>query len=58
MGNTGHDHFNPDCSANEPEFLARHSNGTNYYRCKNCNYFGVLDYFSKPFDASELLQQH
>ncbi|MEX0657240.1 MAG: hypothetical protein WD154_06825 [Nitrosopumilaceae archaeon] len=52
-----HDHFRPNCPKNEPEMLATHSNGTVYYRCKNCNYFGTIESFTAPFHASEILQQ-
>lgn len=53
-----HDHFKQDCSNNEPEAIGTHSNGTVFYRCKNCNYFGTKDSFTKPFHASEILQQY
>jgi len=54
-----HDHFKQgDCPKNKPEILATHSNGTTFYRCKNCNYFGTIESFTKPFHTSEILQQH
>lgn len=53
---TKHDYFNPDCPKNEPNMLASHSNGTVYYTCKNCNFFGTIESFTKVFHASEILQ--
>ena len=53
-----HDYFKQDCSKNEPERIATHSSGTAFYRCKNCNYFGTIESFTKPFQTSEILQQH
>ncbi len=53
-----HDYFNPDCKKNEPDNMATHSNGTLYYRCKNCNYFGTIESFTKVFRTSEIAQQH
>jgi len=53
-----HDYFKKDCSGNKPEKIATHSNGTIFYRCKNCDYFGEIESFTKPFHASEILQQH
>ena len=53
-----HDYFKKDCSGNEPEKIATHSNGIIFYRCKNCNYFGKIESFTKPFRAFEILQQH
>jgi len=54
-----HDHFKQnDCPKNEPELLATHSNGTAFYRCKNCDYFGTIESFTKPFHTFEILQQH
>ena len=53
-----HDYFKQDCSGNEPETIAIHSDGTAFYRCKNCNYFGAIESFTKPFHASEIVQQH
>ena len=51
-----HDYFKQDCSKNEPEIIATHSSGTAFYRCKNCNYFGTIESFTKPFQTSEILQ--
>ncbi len=54
-----HDHFKQDdCTKNEPELLATHSDGTAFYKCKNCNYFGTIESFTKPFHIFEILQQH
>jgi len=53
-----HDYFKQDCSKNEPEAIATHSSGTAFYRCKNCNYFGTIESFTKPFHTYEILQQH
>lgn len=53
-----HDYFKQDCPKSEPETVATHSNGTVFYRCKNCNYFGTIESFTDPFHAYEILQQH
>ena len=37
-----HDFFNPQCLKNEPVKLARHSNGTIVYFCKNCSFIGTI----------------
>lgn len=58
MEKSKHDYFKQDCPKNEPEKIATHSNGTVFYRCKNCNYFGSIESFTEPFHASEILQQH
>ena len=52
-----HDYFKQDCSNNEPEAIAAHSSGTTFYRCKNCNYFGTIESFTKSFHTFEILQQ-
>ena len=51
-----HDYFNPDCPKNEPVMLATHSNGTIYYICKNCNYFGTIESFTENFRTYEIAQ--
>ena len=59
MGNNNkHDYFNPYCKENKPEKLATRSDGTVFYRCKNCNYFGVIESFTSIFHVSEILQEH
>ena len=58
MEKSKHDYFKQECPKNEPEEIATHSNGTVFYKCKNCNYFGAIESFTKTFHASEILQQH
>jgi len=53
-----HDYFKQECLKNEPEAIATHSDGTVFYRCKNCNYFGKIESFTGSFHTSEILQQH
>lgn len=56
--NSKHDYFKQDCIQNEPEKLATNSDGTVFYRCKNCNYFGTIKSFTETFHVSEIPQQH
>lgn len=53
-----HDYFKQECQNNEPEMIGTHSDGTVFYRCKNCNYFGTTDSFTKPYHTFEITQQH
>ena len=52
-----HDYFNPQCLKNEPVKLARHSDGTIVYFCKNCSFIGTIKQFKDPFHISKILQQ-
>ncbi|CDI06249.1 hypothetical protein [Candidatus Nitrosotenuis uzonensis] len=44
---TGHDLRRPHCKMAEPEKFVSHSNGTIFYRCKNCNYLGTIEVFTE-----------
>ena len=46
----------PDCKKSKPDNLATRSNGTLYYKCKNCNYFETMESFTKAFHSSEISQ--
>jgi len=56
--NTRHDFRRPNCSKTEPQKFVRHSNGTLFYMCKNCNYLGTIEDFTETFRISEISQSH
>lgn len=51
---TRHDLRRPNCSKAEPEKFVGHSNGTVFYKCKNCNYLGTIDAFTATLRVSEI----
>ncbi|MEM3025385.1 MAG: hypothetical protein QXW37_06465 [Candidatus Nitrosotenuis sp.] len=45
---TGHYLRKPNCPKAEPQKFISHSNGTVFYKCKNCSYLGTIEVFTKP----------
>lgn len=54
--NTRHDLRKPNCQRAEPQKFVSHSNGTVFYLCKNCNYLGRIEAFTKNLHISEISQ--
>ena len=53
-----HDFIHPDCHEMNVELIGTHSNGTKFYRCKNCGHAGPEVSFNGTFHISEILQPH
>jgi|GEM_PF-1415084 Zn-finger protein len=55
---TRHDLRRPNCPKAEPQKFVSHSNGTIFYKCKNCNYLGAIEAFTAILHVSEISQSH